>query len=106
MLHYFRQFDDLATKLNLINRKKNTLNENVSFRDGIKWIRVCKYGSYMYKENFDPNTSFKEVNLIRNSHMPPPDNVDIERIGTKTGQLSAEKIANLKIQVQYVKEPF
>lgn len=41
MLLHFRHFENLATKLNLINRKKNTLNENVPFRDGIKWIRVC-----------------------------------------------------------------
>lgn len=103
---HFRIFDDLATKLNLLNRKKNTLGENVPFRDGIKWIRVCEYGSYLYKESFDPYTPFKQVNIIRNSRIPLPLKVEIERLGKKTGELSSEKIANLKSQLQYVKEPY
>nr|CAI5833893.1 unnamed protein product [Callosobruchus analis] len=67
MAFHFRNFEDLASVLNLINRKKNTLGENVPFRDGIKWIRVSEYGSYFYKESFDPHTPTKEVNIIRNS---------------------------------------
>ncbi|CAH1106579.1 unnamed protein product [Psylliodes chrysocephalus] len=103
---HFRNFDDLATKLNVINRKKNTLGENVPFRDKIKWIRVCEFGSYMYKESFDPKTPFKKVNIIRNSRIPAPENVEIPRIGRKTGELSAKKIANLKSQLQYIKQPY
>nr|CAI5856593.1 unnamed protein product [Callosobruchus analis] len=83
MAFHFRSFEDLASVLNLINRKKNTLGENVPFRDGIKWIRVSEYGSYFYKESFDPHTPFKEVNIIRNSRMPTPAKNDIGRIGKK-----------------------
>ena len=103
---HFRNLENLAENLNLINRKKNTLNENVQFRDGIKWIRVCKYGSYLYKENYDPNTPFKEVNIIRNSRLQQPVDFEIDRLREKTGQLSVEKIANLKSQLQFVKQPF
>nr|CAI5864751.1 unnamed protein product [Callosobruchus analis] len=65
MAFHFRNFEDLASVLNLINRKKNTLGENVPFRDGIKWIRVSEYGSYFYKESFDPHTPFKENDTMR-----------------------------------------
>lgn len=108
MTSHFRKFDELATKLNLINRKKNTLNETVHFRDGIKWIRVNEFGCYYYKESYDPYTPFKKVNLIKNARLGPPDitDINIPRIQQKYGHLSDEKIGNLKTQLQFVKPPY
>lgn len=105
---HFRKFDDLASKLNLINRKKNFLNETVQFRDGIKWIRIDEYGSYLYKETYDPHTPFKKVNLIRNTRIGNLDPADIEltRIEQKYGALSDEKIENLKTQLKFVKSQY
>lgn len=103
---HFLQFEDFGQDLKLINRKKNLLNETVPFRDGIKWIKVDEYGSYWYKESYDPNTPFKKVNIIKNARLTPPKNVEIQRIGRKYGKLAPVKIDNLKTQVPFVKDTY
>lgn len=106
MTHHFREFKDLAQDLNLINRKKNLQNKTVPFRDGIKWIRVDEYGSYWYKESYDPNTPFQKVNIIKNVRLTPPSHIEIQRIGRKYGKLTPLKIDNLKTQVPFVKDTY
>lgn len=106
MTHHFREFKDLAQDLNLINRKKTLQNKTVPFRDGIKWIRVDEYGSYWYKESYDPNTPFQKVNIIKNARLTPPSHIEIQRIGRKYGKLAPLKIDNLKTQVPFVKDTY
>lgn len=47
MTDHFRKINELTNQLNLINRKKDENKEKVRLRDGIKWIRVEEYGSYL-----------------------------------------------------------
>lgn len=42
MKHHIKNIQEIPDKMHLVNRKKNVLNEQVLFRDGIKW----EYGSY------------------------------------------------------------
>ncbi|KAL4702600.1 hypothetical protein ACJJTC_016076 [Scirpophaga incertulas] len=65
MTDHFRKIDDLQNKLHLINRKKDVNKDKVSFRDGIRWIRVEEYGSYLYKESYDEYTPFKKVDILK-----------------------------------------
>lgn len=104
MEHHFRDTEDLPQKMKLMNRKKDVLNEKVYFRDGIKWIRVDTYGSYLFKESFDYYTPFKEVNIHKNLKNPSslPENFDIPRSFRKTGVLSKEKRENLKEQLCFI----
>lgn len=110
---HFRKIDDLAMSLKLVNRKKDLLGETVRFRDGIKWIRIDEFGSYLYKESYDPNTPFRKVEILR--YKPKTDqenpkgpsncvcpNFIVPRINTKTGSLSAEKKEDIMQLLQYV----
>ncbi|GBN13366.1 hypothetical protein AVEN_127509-1 [Araneus ventricosus] len=63
MTPHFRNFIDLHNKLQHTNRKRNVLNEKAVFREGVKWIRVEEFGSYLYKDCYDPYTPFKKVDL-------------------------------------------
>lgn len=65
MTDHFRKINDLQLNLNLINRKKNTNNGKISFRDGVKWIRVDEYGSFIYKESYDEMTPFQKVDILK-----------------------------------------
>ncbi|KAG8173196.1 hypothetical protein JTE90_019311 [Oedothorax gibbosus] len=56
MSSHFRNLKDLPNILKLYNRKKDQLNAKVD-----KWIRVKEFGSNLYKDGYDPNTSFKKV---------------------------------------------
>ena len=89
-------------------QKKNTLNEIVHFRDGVKWIRIEKFGTYLYKESYDPNTPFKEVSLLKNEKKRPqrivPKDVGLTRIRNKTSNISEKKLENIKDQIIYVPE--
>ncbi|KAK4879164.1 hypothetical protein RN001_007310 [Aquatica leii] len=82
-------------------RKHQTI---LYFRDGIKWIRVDSYGSYLFKESFDYCTSFKQVNIHKNLKKPSSlsEDFNIPRLFRKTGALSREKIKNLKEQLCFI----
>ncbi|GBM41655.1 hypothetical protein AVEN_46928-1 [Araneus ventricosus] len=56
----FRNFKALHNKVQLTNRKRNARNEKVAFRDSLKWTRIEKFGSYMYKDCYDTYTPFKK----------------------------------------------
>lgn len=101
MTSHFRSFDNLSTQLRLFNRKKNTLNEKIAFRDGIKWIRVERYGYYLYKDTYDEYTPFKEVCILKGKGDVKPDNIALPRI-QNYGSISDEKLENLEVQVKYV----
>ena len=106
MEHHFRNTEDLPKKMKLFNRKKDLSNEKVRFRDGIKWLRVETYGSYLFKESFDYYTPFKEVSILKypKNKSSLPEEFNIPRLCRKTGSLSMEKIENLKEQLCFVPE--
>ena len=51
--------------LGLVNNKKNTDGDNVSFRDNVRWIRVTQFGEYSYKESFSETEAWKTVTIKR-----------------------------------------
>ncbi|KAI4469435.1 hypothetical protein MML48_1g07250 [Holotrichia oblita] len=106
MENHFRDTDNLQVQLKVTQKKKNELNEKIAFRDRIKWIRVQEFGSYFYKDNYDPNTPFKKVSILQNKQrLPLPENVDFRRVFRKTGKLSEKKV-DLQQQMKYIKEDF
>lgn len=110
MTSHFRNFKDLPKKLKLMNRKKNILNEKVAFRDDVKWIRVEEFGSYLYKDCYDPYTPFKKVNLFKkNRGAAKPvqvEEVELQRTIETGASLTTEKIQNLQQQLPYIKNEF
>lgn len=62
---HFHDFNSMLQKLNLTHCKTDLLEKNVSFRDGIKRIRVEEFGSYLYKETYYQNTPFRKVDMLK-----------------------------------------
>ena len=89
-----------------LNRKKDELNEQVKFRDGVKWIRVEEYGSYLYKESYDESVPFKKVDIIKNKRGGVPNISHIERHNGKYGTISKEKLNDLSKLVEFVKREY
>lgn len=58
---HFRVFSDLPNQLQVVNRKINNLNEKVQFRDAVKWIKVERFGYYLYKDSYEEEAPLKEV---------------------------------------------
>lgn len=107
MAQHFRKISELPQTLRLINRKKDELNAPVRFRDGIKWIRVEEYGSYLFKESYDETVPFRKVNILQNKNRTlAPDNIEIERIRVKYGTISDEKRKNLRELLKFVKPEY
>ncbi|KAB0800826.1 hypothetical protein PPYR_06565 [Photinus pyralis] len=104
MENHFRNTEDLPQKMKLLNRKKNLLKEKIHFRDGIKWIHVDEFVSYLYKESYDLCVPFLKVNIRKSvaSIDTLPRDFYIPRHLEKTGSLSQEKIENLKEQLCFV----
>lgn len=105
MTDHFRKINDLQLNLNLINRKKNTNNGKISFRDGVKWIRVDEYGSFLYKESYDEMTPFQKVDILKKRGQINP-NFEVPRVNGKYGTVSLEKKANIKDQLKFVKPEY
>lgn len=107
MTNHFRDIHHLLMQLKLTQKRKNDLNEKVAFRDNVKWIRVDEFGSYLYKDNYDPYTPFKRVSILQNKQRRPlAEQVNFKRINNKTGDLSEKKKENLREQIKYVQEEF
>lgn len=104
MTNHFRKTENLERNLKLYNRKKDELKQQVPFRDGIKWVRVETYGSYLFKESYDYNTPFKQVNIMRNLNDSGAADLPehIERDPTKTHEISKEKIEDIKQQLKFI----
>jgi len=101
MEHQFKKVDILKNKMRLVNKVKNSDGEKINFRDNIKWIRVDMFGSYKYKESYSDDIPFKTVNLIKDKGFMPT-NISLERLNAKIGEISKEKIDNLKTQLEFV----
>lgn len=95
MEHQFKKVDILKNKLRIVNKVKITEGEKINFWDNIKWIRVDTFWSYKYKESYDEDVPFKTVNLLKVKGFIPTD-VTLERLNEKVGDISKEKIDNLK----------
>lgn len=107
MRNHFRKTDNLEKEMKLFNRKKDCLKEQVRFRDGIKWFRTDKYGYYMFKECYDYNMPFKQVNINRSmkyDESPNLENIIVERDQNKKNPVTREKIDNLREQLKYIPE--
>lgn len=102
MTGHFRKINDLQLNLNLINRKKTVSKEKINFRDGIKWIRVDEYGSYLFKESHDEMTPFKKADILKKRTEIDADFV-LERVVGKYGTVSVEKKSNIEEQLKFVK---
>lgn len=60
---FFYNFEELPSKLHLYKKVNNTINEKISLRDSVRWIRVDQFGFYFYKTSLDPFTPFLQVDL-------------------------------------------
>lgn len=103
MANNFYDLDELCEQLQVVNRKKNLAKQQVRFRDGIRWIRVEKYGSYLYKESLDPFTPFQQVD-IRKKMTQRDKTVDIswKKIVGAHGCVSEEKKKDVRSLLPFV----
>lgn len=101
MEHQFKKVDILKHKLRIVNKVKNTDGEKINFRDNIRWIRVDTFGSYKYKDSYDEDVPFKTVHLLKDKGFVPTE-VTLEILNEKVGDISKEKIDNLKTQLAFV----
>lgn len=104
MTDKFYKIDHLASDLGLYNNKRNDLNEPVKFRDSIRWIRVEKFGHYLYKESLDESAPFKRVNIAQTGIEPV--DFELERKQREKLPLDKLKIDNLKDQMQFIPQQY
>lgn len=100
MTNKFYKIDDLATGLGLYNNKRNDLNEPVKFRDSIRWIRVEKFGYYLYKDSLDESAAFKRVNIAQTGVEPV--DFELEKKESEEIPLDKLKVENLKDQLKFI----
>lgn len=105
MENHFQNIETLSSKLNLINKKKNNDGEKVLFCDNIKWIQTSKFGSYQYKESHDENVPFQTVNIFKEKKKNSI-NYTLERLTEKTGNISKEKLDNIRTQVKFIPDEY
>ncbi|KAG8279531.1 hypothetical protein J6590_103066, partial [Homalodisca vitripennis] len=107
MTNHFRKTDKLGERNETVEQKKDCLKEQVRFRDGIKWFRIDTYGYYMFKECYDYNMPFKQVNInrsMKDDETPNLENLVLERDLNKKNPVTREKIDNLREQLKYIPE--
>lgn len=102
MVNHLRNTSNVDTDVTLYNRKKYLLGTLVRFRDVIQWFSVENLGSYLYKESYEYFTPFRQVDITHRSRTARLDNIEIARLMRKTGSISKEKIANLKVQLKFI----
>lgn len=105
MKSYFYDIDKLGPSLHLTNKKKNTTDQKVNFRDSIKWFRITECGSYLYKESLSEDEPFMKVNILKAGSKLASE-VEMERLEEKRGNLSEAKIQNLQEQMKFVKREY
>lgn len=103
MTNNFRKIDSLVSDLKLVHRKKDVLKETVKFRDGIRWLRVREWGSYLYKESNDIHTPFKKVDLRKwQKNGKQPDVPLLEKVTRDYGVVSEEKKSDIRKLLPFV----
>ncbi|KAL4120051.1 hypothetical protein QTP88_012796 [Uroleucon formosanum] len=71
----------------------------------IKWIQTSKFGSYRYTESHDETVPFKTVHILKDK-TNNANNYTLERLTDSTGNISKEKLDNIRTQVQFVPDEF
>lgn len=104
MTDKFYNIGDLASGLGLYNNKRNDLNEPIKFRDGIRWIRVEKFGYYLYKESLDESTPFKRANITQTGNEPV--DFELEKKDKAKIQLDELKVGNLRDQIKFIPQQY
>ncbi|GBL91720.1 hypothetical protein AVEN_71362-1 [Araneus ventricosus] len=108
MTPYFRDFKDVHNKLQLTNRERHVLDEKVSFRDSVKWIRVKEFDSYLYKYCYDLYTPFKKFDLRKQirgeKQLVKIGDFELERTTDTGSKLTVEKIENIEQQLSFIKK--
>lgn len=100
MTEKFYDVSGLVAGLGLYNNKRNDLNEPVRFRDTVRWIRVEKFGYYLYKDCLDENAPFKRVNIAQTGS--DRINFEIEKKACEQIPIDKLKIDNLKELMKFV----
>lgn len=100
MTDKFYQIDSLVGSLGLYNNKRNVLNEPIKFRDSIRWIRIEKFGYYLYKDCLDEHVPFKRVNIHKN--VTEPIDFELKRKEMNRIAVKKEKIDNLREQIKFI----
>lgn len=101
----FRDIGSLMSQLHLFHNKCDENGDLVHFRDGIKWIRVNEFGSYLFKETYDENTPFKKVTISQSKDSFSINDVSLEPI-CRTLSPKPLKIDNLKKQLPFIPAHF
>lgn len=106
MKHFFYNLEELPAILRLYKRVNNVANDKVNLRDGVKWIRVDKFGYYHYKTNLDPYMPFLLVDLHKKGTKEVlPKQITLTAL-PKCGGLTVEKLSNLREQLKFVDEDY
>lgn len=100
MSEKFFNISGLVAGLCLYNNKRNDLNELVKFRDSIRWIRVERFGYYLYKDCLDENAPFKRVNITQSGNEPT--DFEIEKNYVDQISVDNKKVDNLKEQIKFI----
>lgn len=100
----FYDISGLVAGLRLYNNKRNDLNEHVQFRDNIRWIRVEKFGYYLYKDCLDENAPFKRVNIAQSGNEPI--DFELEKKPSEPMPIDKMKIDNLKEQLKFIEPQY
>lgn len=99
----FYNINGLVAGLGLYNNKRNDLNEPIQFRDTVRWIRVEKFGYYLYKDCLNEDAPFKRVNITQTGSKP----IDFE-MEKACEQIPVDKlkIDNLKEQLKFIEPQY
>ncbi len=89
----------LGEKLGLYNRRKNTKNEQVKWRE-IRWIRMERFGYMKYKTTFEPDAEWSEVCLLNPRRVPDVDLDSLKKVAKRA--VANAKIADLEKQKPHI----
>jgi len=93
----------LPAALGLAQCNKTTDGEKVRFRDNVRWIRIMSFGSYMFRESFNDDETWKTVCLMQQKSSCAATVVSIPECCHKIdGDVKSAKLQDLKKQLQYI----
>jgi len=104
MADKFYDLQQLPQHLGLRQAKSNTKGEKIPFRDGIRWIRTCKFGEYNYRCSLSEEEEWKTVTLSKETGCDHSSS-DLTSLLIPTGTqraLNSKKVADVKKQLCFV----
>ena len=110
MADKFFDLQQLPQYLGFRQAKSNTVWEKIPFRDGIRWIRTCKFGEYNYRCSFSEEEEWKTVKLSKEASSAHSSSdltslVDLASLLIPTGTqraLNSKKVADVKKQLCFI----